>query len=147
MLDKTQYNAESIKSVSPLEFCRKKPNVYCGSTKTTDQLMVEYVSNSIDEVRLGHGNKIDIEKTEDNLYRIRDFGQGILVNIEKENGKTILEKAFSEINTSGKMSADGVYQGTSLGNFGIGSKLGVFLSHWAEITTFRDGKYEKCSEQ
>ena len=60
----------------------------------------------------------------------------------REDGKTVLEAAFSVLNTSGKYREDGTYEGTSLGSFGIGSKITTFLSHWLEVSTYRDGKME-----
>ena len=60
----------------------------------------------------------------------------------REDGKTILEAAFSVLNTSGKYREDGTYEGTSLGSFGIGSKITTFLSHWLTVTTVRDGMSE-----
>ena len=46
------------------------------------------------------------------------------------------------LNTSGKYREDGSYEGTSLGSFGIGSKITTFLSHWLEVCTCRDGEQE-----
>lgn len=60
----------------------------------------------------------------------------------REDGKSILEASFSVLNTSGKYSDDGVYEGTALGLNGIGSKLANYLSHWMEVISWRDGKYE-----
>jgi hypothetical protein len=60
----------------------------------------------------------------------------------RDDGKTILEAAFSVLNTSGKYREDGTYEGTSLGSFGIGSKITTFLSHWLTVSTYRDGKCE-----
>ena len=104
-------------------------------------MLVEIVSNAVDEFRLGHGNKIVVEIKKDEIL-VKDYGQGFLVNEVREDGKTILEAAFSVLNTSGKYREDGTYEGTSLGSFGIGSKITTFLSHWLEVTTYRDGKYE-----
>ena len=106
------------------------------------QLLVEIVSNSIDEFKLGHGNKIDITLINEDTISVRDYGQGILVNSLREDGKTVLEAVFSVLNTSGKYREDGTYEGTSLGNFGIGSKLPTFLSHNLTVTSYRDGEYE-----
>ena len=64
-------------------------------------------------------------------------------NKYSKDGKTILEAAFSVLNTSGKYREDGSYEGTSLGSFGIGSKITTFLSHWLEVETMRDSKIEK----
>ena len=141
MADNKLYNKDSIESLSPLEFTRLRPGVYAGDTTYSTQLLVEIVSNAVDEFRLGHGNKIIVEIKKDEVL-VKDYGQGFLVNEVREDGKTILEAAFSVLNTSGKYREDGTYEGTSLGSFGIGSKITTFLSHWLEVTTCRDGKYE-----
>ena len=136
------YNEFSIEHKDPREFTRLKPQVYVGSTEYTTQLMIEIISNSIDEVKVKHGNLIKIGIKNNQAYWVRDYGQGILPNIFKEDGKTVLEKAFSEINTSGKYTNEGVYNGTSLGNFGIGSKLQNYLSKKSIVSTYKDGEYE-----
>ena len=137
------YNKESIESLDPLQFTRLKPQVYCGDTTYSTQLLVEIVSNSIDEFKLGHGDKIDITLINEDTISVRDYGQGILVNSLREDGKTVLEAVFSVLNTSGKYREDGTYEGTSLGNFGIGSKLPTFLSHNLTVTSYRDGIYRR----
>jgi DNA gyrase subunit B len=144
--DKKLYTKDSIESLSPLEFTRLKPGVYAGDTTYSTQLLVEIISNAVDEFRLGHGNKIDItidNKEKDTTIEVRDFGQGFLVNEMRDDGKSVLEAAFSVLNTSGKYREDGTYEGTSLGSFGIGSKITTFLSHWLQVITYRDGKYEQ----
>ena len=138
------YDEKSIESLSPLEFTRLRPGVYAGDTTYSTQLLVEIFSNAVDEFRLGHGSQIDV-KIDDNIISVRDYGQGFLVNSMREDGKTILEAAFSVLNTSGKYREDGTYEGTSLGSFGIGSKITTFLSHWLNVTTYRDGQYETVS--
>lgn len=140
-MDNKLYNKDSIESLSPLEFTRLRPGVYAGDTTYSTQLLVEIVSNAVDEFRLGHGNKIEV-KIDKDMVSVRDYGQGFLVNELREDGKTILEAAFSVLNTSGKYREDGTYEGTSLGSFGIGSKITTFLSHWLDVKTFRDKKFE-----
>lgn len=141
MTDKTLYTKDSIESLSPLEFTRLRPGVYCGDTNYSTQLLVEIVSNAIDEFRLGHGNQIDVHAIGDTI-QVRDYGQGFIPNSFRDDGKTILEAAFSVLNTSGKYREDGTYEGTSLGSFGIGSKITTFLSHWLDVATCRDGEVE-----
>ena len=140
--DKTLYDENSIESLTPLEFTRLRPFVYCGDTTYSTQLLVEILSNSIDEYRLGHGSEINILISDNNTICVKDNGQGFIPNTFRDDGKTILEAAFSVLNTSGKYREDGTYEGTSLGSFGIGSKLACFLSHWLNVTTYRDGQYE-----
>ena len=141
MADKKLYTEDSIESLSPLEFTRLRPQVYAGDCTYATQLLVEIVSNAIDEFRLGHGNLIEVNIDKD-IVSVRDYGQGFIPNSKREDGKTILEAAFSVLNTSGKYREDGTYEGTSLGSFGIGSKITTFLSHWLEVSTWRDGKNE-----
>ena len=138
------YDENSIQSLSPLEFTRLRPGVYCGSTEYSTQLVIEVVSNAIDEFKAGHGNLIEvkIDTIGDISYMVRDYGQGFLVNALREDGKTVLQAAFDTLNTSGKFSDDGVYEGTALGLNGIGCKLVNFLSHKMEVETFRDGMTE-----
>ena len=145
MADNTLYNKNSIESLDPLSFTRLKPGVYAGDTTYSTQLLVEITSNAVDEYRLGHGTDINVlihNKENDTNITVEDFGQGFLPNEIREDGKSILEAAFSVLNTSGKYREDGTYEGTSLGSFGIGSKLTNFLSHNLEVTTYRDNKYE-----
>ena len=142
MADNKLYNKDSIESLSPLEFTRLRPGVYAGDTTYSTQLLVEIVSNAVDEFRLGHGNKIEVDIMKDQVS-VRDYGQGFLVNEKRDDGKTVLEAAFSVLNTSGKYREDGTYEGTSLGSFGIGSKITTFLSHWLSVITYRDGKSEQ----
>ena len=141
MADKL-YDKSSIEHLSPLEFTRLKPGVYCGDTTYSTQLLVEIVSNAVDEYRLGHGSTITVDIAGTTIS-VTDNGQGFLVNQKMEGtDMTILEAAFSELNTSGKYREDGTYEGTSLGSFGIGSKITTYLSHWLDVTTCRDGKSE-----
>ena len=142
MIDKNLYTENSIESLTPLEFTRLRPQVYAGDCTYSTQLLVEIVSNAVDEFRLGHGNRIEVIIDKD-IVIVRDYGQGFIPNSYREDNKTILEAAFSVLNTSGKYREDGTYEGTSLGSFGIGSKITTFLSHWLSVSTWRDKKFEQ----
>lgn len=141
-VEKGLYTKDSIESLSPLEFTRLRPQVYAGDCTYSTQLLVEIVSNAVDEFTLGHGTKIDISVNGADVS-VRDYGQGFLVNEIREDGKSVLEAAFSVLNTSGKYREDGTYEGTSLGSFGIGSKITTYLSHWLRVKTMRDNIWEE----
>ena len=142
-MDNKLYTKDSIESLSPLQFTRLRPGVYCGSTEYSSQLLIEIVSNAIDEFKAQHGNKIEVTIDKDDVCMVRDYGQGFLINELREDGETVLQASFDVLNTSGKFNSDGVYEGTALGLNGIGSKLTNFLSNWLEVTSYRDGKFEK----
>lgn len=143
--DKTIYTEGSIISETPREFCRRVPATYLGSSKTNTNLIKEIYANSVDEVVLGHGDTINLlVDIDNNKYVIQDFGQGFLINAGiDEQGRTILQRCFEVMNTSGKTSVDGVYSGTSLGVNGSGAKLSNWLSKKLIVRTVRDGEYEK----
>ena len=139
---KNLYKDDSIQSLSPREFTRLRPGVYCGSTQYSTQLLVEIVSNAIDEWASGHGDVINVDYRDDGSCRVEDFAQGFPINVLRPDKETVLQASFDVLNTSGKFTEDGVYEGVSLGLNGIGSKLTNFLSSWLQVTSYRDGKYE-----
>lgn len=145
MKDNTIYDDDSIQSLDPRRHVQLRAGMYIGSTETPTQLLIEIFSNALDEHNLGHGNRINVLVCPDGSCTIEDFGQGFPVNVEREDGKTILQASFDEMNTSGKYSDDGVYGGTSLGLNGVGSKATTFLSTYLIVTSYRtqDKRYEK----
>lgn len=137
------YKDDSIESLDPREHVRLRPGMYAGNTKNPNQLLMEIFSNALDEHNIGHGNFIVVNINDNGTINVEDHGQGFPINvIREEDGKTVLEASFSVINTSGKFSDDGVYEGTSLGLNGIGGKLTNFLSEWFEVISFNNGQYE-----
>ena len=109
------YNDNSIESLNPRSFTRLRPGVYCGSTEYSTQLLIEIVSNAIDEFKAGHGSTINVYYSDDGCCRVEDFAQGFPVNVIRDDGETVLQASFDVLNTSGKFTEDGVYEGTALG--------------------------------
>lgn len=141
-IDKTLYTEDSIISLNPREFTRKRPSTYLGSNEYSTQLVKEVFANALDEHLIGHGNRIlVIVDTEENKYSVIDYGQGFPVNLIKD-GETILQASFDRLNTSGKYDEDGVYGGSVLGLNGIGAKLTNFLSKKLYVITNRDNQFE-----
>lgn len=139
---KNDYTKESIQSLTPREHVRKRPSMYCGDTSTPNQLMMELFSNALDEHNIGHGDTIDVSIDKSGLCRIEDFAQGFLVDEMRDDGKTVFQAAFDTMNTSGKYTDDGVYEGSSLGLNGIGTKLVTYLSKNVMAETVREGRWE-----
>ena len=144
---KNLYDEHSIVTEDSRSFCRRVPSTYLGSSRTNTNLMKEVFANAVDEHAIGHGNQIDVTiDIENNTYIVEDYGQGFLVNAGiDEEGETILQRSFDKLNTSGKTSADGVYEGTALGLNGIGAKLTNWLSLELKVTTYRDGEFESLT--
>lgn len=117
-----------------------RPATYLGSNEYSTQLVREVFSNALDEHIIGHGSYISVEANlVDNIYKVKDAGQGFPINVLRDDGKTVLQAAFDQFNTSGKYDDNGVYSGSVLGLNGIGSKLTNFLSTSLEVYS-SDGK-------
>ena len=144
-MGKNLYTEDSIVTETPREFTRRVPSTYLGSSKKNTNLVKEIFANAVDEHAIGHGNKIKVDiNTKSNTYIVEDNGQGFIVNAGiDEDGETILQRSFDKLNTSGKTSADGVYEGTALGLNGIGAKLTNWLSSSLNVITYRDGQFEE----
>ena len=143
----TLYDENSIVTETPRQFTRRVPSTYLGSSKKNTNLVKEIFANAVDEHAIGHGNRIDVTiDTEKNIYTVEDNGQGFIVNAGiDDDGETILQRSFDKLNTSGKTSADGVYEGTALGLNGIGAKLTNWLSKELNVITYRDGEFEELT--
>ena len=96
MVDKKLYNKDSIESLSPLEFTRLRPQVYAGDCTYSTQLLVEIISNAVDEFRLGHGNKIlvTVKGTEITVEDLKEHSQELICISFKDNKKNQLYKSF-----------------------------------------------------
>lgn len=138
------YNEDSIQKMDPLEFTRHRPDSYLGSNEDSTQLLREIISNSSDEYLIGNCSTIFVKYDEkENIAEISDDGQGILPNTFKEDGRSVLEMVYGDINTSGKYDkSEGAVYKISTGAFGIGAALTCFLSHWLEASTCRNGEKE-----
>ena len=144
-MSKNLYDEDSIESLSPLQHVRTRSSMYIGATDTPYQLVIEILSNAIDEYRIGNGKKIVVDIAENGEVTCQDEAQGFIVDTYREDGKSILQAAFDTLNTSGKFRSDGVYEGSALGLHGQGSKIANFLSHYMIVESIRGGVKETVS--
>ena len=136
MSNKTNYTAESIKSLDWKEHIRLRPGMYIGKLgdgSSIDDgiyiLIKEIIDNSIDEFIMGFGKKIKVELVDETI-RIRDYGRGIPLSK--------LEDCVSKINTGGKYDSQ-VFK-KSVGLNGVGTKAVNALSERFQIESIRDNQ-------
>lgn len=99
-MKQTNYTADSIKTLDGIEHLRLRPGMYIGST-TEDGLhhvLLEIVSNSIDEYLNGSGDKITIKLLEDGSVMVQDNARGI-PHGKMPNGNPVLQEIFGKMNT------------------------------------------------
>ena len=131
----TDYNEDSIRSLDWKEHIRLRPGMYIGKlgdgSSKDDGIYVlvkEVVDNCIDEHMMGHGKRVEIKIT-DNEVKIRDYGRGIPL------GKVV--DVVSKINTGGKYDS-GAFQ-KSIGLNGVGTKAVNALSTHFVVRSIREG--------
>ncbi len=134
--NKTNYNADSIKSLDWKEHIRLRPGMYIGKLgdgSSIDDgiyiLIKEIIDNSIDEYIMGYGKKIKV-KLDGNIIKVRDYGRGIPLSK--------LEDCVSKINTGGKYDSQAFKK--SVGLNGVGTKAVNALSQNFQIESIRDSK-------
>lgn len=159
------YDANSIRSLKGATRVRSRVGVMLGSNtvKGAFHTVKEIVSNSMDEVRAGFGNKIIVNYYEDGSVEVVDFGRGIPMDWNEEEQRYAWDMVFNELYAGGKY-ADIFSEGISLqqrvanlkkatdkykqGLNGLGAASTQYSSEYTEVTSRRDNRiYTKKFEK
>ena len=142
MAKKESYGNESIVSLKGADRVRKRPAVIFGSDglEGCQHSVFEIISNSIDEAREGHGNKVIVTRYLDNSVEVQDFGRGIPVDYNAREKKYNWELVFCELYAGGKYSTnDGGSYEYSLGLNGLGLCATQYSSEYMEAEIHTGG--------
>ena len=145
MAKKTSYGNDSITSLKGADRVRKRPGVIFGSDgiEGCKHSVFEILSNSIDEARDGHGEKIIVTKYNNNTFEIEDFGRGIPVDFNKAENRFNWELVFCELYAGGKFKSDGDNYDFSLGLNGLGLCATQYASEFMDAEIYADGYHYK----
>src|SRR3989344_2116557 len=105
---KGSYTAADIQVLEGLEPVRKRPGMYIGTTDTSGlhHLIVEIVSNSIDEATMGFATNIEVRLIKGNFVSVEDNGRGIPVDIHKQTKVSALETIMTTLHAGGKFGGE-----------------------------------------
>lgn len=139
MAKKKEYGNDSIKSLKGAQRVRLRPAVIFGSDglEGCEHAVFEIMSNSIDEARDGHGNKIVVTRFIDGSIEVQDFGRGIPVDYNKNEERYNWELLFCEMYAGGKYD-DNDYE-FSLGLNGLGLCATQYASEYMDAEIHTDG--------
>ncbi len=136
------YNNESIEKLKGPDQVRLRPAVIFGSDdiEGCKHSVFEIISNSIDEAREGHGNKIVVTKYTDGSVEVQDFGRGAPVDYNNKEECYNWELLFCELYAGGKYgTASGSNYEYSIGLNGLGLCATQFSSEYMDVEIKRDG--------
>ncbi len=139
---KAEYGNESIKQLKGPDQVRLRPAVIFGSDGLDgcQHSVFEIISNSIDEAREGHGNKIVITKYTDGSIEVQDFGRGAPVDYNTKEEEYNYVLLFESLYAGGKYDTNngGDYE-YSIGLNGLGLASTQFSSEYMDVEIKRDG--------
>lgn len=139
--NEVSYNNESITSLKGADRVRLRPGVIFGSDglEGCQHSVFEILSNSIDEAREGHGDRIEIIRHKDYSITIKDFGRGIPVDYNPKEGCYNWELVFCELYAGGKyQNNSGENYEFSLGLNGLGTCATQYSSRYMDVVIYRD---------
>lgn len=137
-----EYGNDSIRQLKGADRVRKRPAVIFGSdgVEGCAHSIFEIISNSIDEARDGHGNRINVTLFPDHVVEVEDFGRGIPVDYNKAEERWNWDLVFCELYAGGKYdNTSGDNYEYSLGLNGLGSCATQYSSEYFDATIWRDG--------
>lgn len=141
-LKKNKYGVDQISTLEGMDAIRKRPGMYIASTDRdgVHHLLLEILSNSIDEYLVGRCDKISVVVGTDNSIKVTDNGRGIPFGKAKDGSET-LENLFTKLHTGAKFSSDGSTGYNSSGGLhGVGTKTANALSDYLIVESNRDNK-------
>ncbi len=141
MAKKASYGNASISQLKGADRVRKRPGVIFGSDGIDgcQHAMFEILSNSIDEAREGHGDKIIVTRFLDGSIEVQDFGRGIPVDFNPKENRYNWELVFCELYAGGKYGDDGSNYEYSLGLNGLGLCATQYASEYMDAEIHTDG--------
>lgn len=142
MAKKAEYTEESISQLKGADRVRKRPAVIFGSDGIDgcQHAVFEILSNSIDEAREGHGDKIIVTRYLDKSVEVQDFGRGIPMDYNENEKRYNWELVFCEMYAGGKYNTNngGSYE-YSLGLNGLGLCSTQYASEYMEAEIHKNG--------
>ena len=138
------YSAKTIKTLEGMEHIRHRAGMYIGSVGENGlhHILLEIISNSVDEFLNGSGNHIAVKLFEDGSVMVQDNARGI-PHGKMPNGNPVLREIFGTLNTGGKYDNEGNSgYNTSGGMNGVGAKATNALSERFFASSSREGYCE-----
>lgn len=135
-----EQNKRDLSELSEIESVRLRPALTFGKNdiEGMQHSMYEIVANSIDEIREGHGDTVEIEILADNTITVKDNGRGLPMDWNEDAQKYNWEIALCRLYGSGKY--DSKQYSEALGANGVGLTATQYASEFMDVTSQYGGK-------
>lgn len=137
-----KYEKNDIVTLAGIDAIRLRPGMYIGSVDLdgVKHIILEIISNAIDEYLNGSCDSCKIHISEDGVVTISDNGRGIPFG-KREDGTETLEAIFTTLHTGAKFDTKGESgYNTSGGMNGVGAKATNALSEFFIATSIRNNQ-------
>ena len=136
------YDDNSITLLKGADRVRKRPAVIFGSDglEGCEHSVFEILSNAVDEAREGHGNRIHITAKRDGVIIVEDFGRGVPLDYNENEGKYNWELVYCELYAGSKYNnnaGDQAHYKYSLGLNGLGAAATQYSSEFMKVQSYR----------
>ena len=118
-----KYDEDQIVALDQMTAIRKKLGMYVGSTANPNQIVIELLSNAIDEVAAGYGESVEVTLEKDGSVIVQDHGRGIPYGLHKQLKMPTIDVVFMKTHAGGKMGQEDSGYKTSIGTHGIGCTI------------------------
>lgn len=132
------YGIDAIRHLEDIDAIRARPGMFIGSIgpEGVFHIILEVISNAIDEHLNGFGTSIKIKLHKDGSISIQDNGRGMPIGIMEDDMHSLVA-LLTMLHTGGKFGDSGY--NSSGGLNGVGIKATNALSEWLILTVNRDG--------
>lgn len=141
-----RYTAEDIEVLDWRTAVRRRPAMYVGSTGSQglEHMLLEVVSNSIDEHIANHAHQLSVS-FDDEAVVVEDDGRGISVDVVPRYGRSALEVVLTTLHGGATFDGHQPHVHIRPGFHGVGLAIVNALSERFEVEVRRDGWHHRIA--
>lgn len=152
------YDDSSISALKGAERVRTRPAVMFGTDgiEGARHTVIEILGNALDEASSGYGDKIEVVYYEDGAVSVRDYGRGVPLGWNENEGRYNWDLIYNELYAGGKYDDSQTLLSQvrdwntfdvkqfsylfSVGLNGLGAASTQYTSRYCEVRSYRNGE-------
>ncbi len=143
------YDDRSITALKGADRVRKRPAVMFGSDglEGCEHAFFEILANAVDEAHEGFGDEIIVTAFRDHSLEVEDFGRGVPLGFNENEGRYNWELVYCELYAGGKYNNNDESSSYefALGMNGLGAASTQYASEYMNVKSFSGGNVSEIS--